>query len=107
MTLALKNALLGLSISASGTTDNIFIDNSDNIRLSPIGISGVNITSSLIGNNGSFNTLKVNNIGVSTSGHQHNISDVQNLENRLTALSGASPMNTAATNNLYLWSNFK
>lgn len=115
MTLALKNAFLGQTITTAGTEEVVVIGANNNINLNtpnPLAIldidHNVNINANLTAENGSFTgTLTLNNLNVSTQGHPHNISDINNLRSELDALTGQAPATTATTNNLFLWSNYK
>lgn len=98
MSIAYKNALLGRSINVSGSRDTILVNSNHNVSV----VSGI-----ISGPNANFNNLTINNSGISLSGHQHSIQDIQNLQNTITSLSGISPANSQSTNNLFLWSNFK
>ena len=97
MSVALKNALLGQSITALSTEEAVVINANQN----------VNFDGSVIAQAGDYSTLRVNNTNVSVAGHQHAISDVANLQSTLNSLTGQAPSTTAASNNLFLWSNFR
>jgi hypothetical protein len=115
MTLALKNAFLGQTITTAGTDEVVVIGANNNVNLNtsnPLAIldidHNVNINANLTAENGSFTgTLTLNNLNVSTAGHPHNISDINNLQSQLSALTGQAPASTATTNSLFLWQNFK
>lgn len=105
MSIAYKNALLGQSINVSGTSDTILVNPNNSVNITPGG-SGVTIPSNLIASSGLFSNLKINNINVAVSGHEHSINDIQNLSYTLTTLSGQAPSTSITSNNLFLWSNF-
>jgi len=98
MSIAYKNALLGRSINVSGSRDTILVDSNHDVSV----VSGI-----ISAPNANFTTLTVNNSGISISGHQHNINDINNLQNIITSLSGISPSNSQSRNNLFLWSNYR
>lgn len=97
MTAAIKNALLGQSITTLGNSESLVINPNRN----------VDFATNLTAQTGDYSTLRVNNTNVALSGHLHPISDIENLQSTLTNLSGISPANSQATNNLFLWSNFR
>jgi hypothetical protein len=103
MSIAYKNALLGRSINVSGSRDTILVNSDHNVSV----VSGIISGPDAAFNNIAANNLTINNSGISLSGHQHSIQDIQNLQNTITSLSGISPANSQSTNNLFLWSNFK
>lgn len=103
MSIAYKNALLGNSISSSGSIDAIAISSDNNISVLSGYPSGIISISGII----NATNLRINNNSVSVSGHNHAISDISLLQQTLTSLSGISPSNSQSTNNLFLWSNFK
>ena len=103
MSIAYKNALLGTSISASGSIDTIAISSDNNISVLSGYPSGTMSISGII----NATNLKINNNSVSVSGHNHAISDIALLQQTLISLSGISPANSQSSNNLFLWSNFK
>lgn len=98
MSIAYKNALLGRSINVSGSRDTILVDSNHDVSV----VSGI-----ISAPNANFNNLTINNSGISVSGHLHNISDINLLQNVITSLSGISPNNSESTNNLFLWSNYR
>jgi len=115
MTLAIKNALLGQTITTSGTAEVVVVGPNNNINLNtsnPLAVldidHNVNINANLTANSANFTqNLRVNNVNVSLEGHSQSISSITNLQAQLDALTGQAPASTATTNNLFLWSNFK
>jgi hypothetical protein len=103
MSIAYKNALLGRSINVSGSRDTILINSDHNVSV----VSGIISGPDAAFNNIAANNLTINNSGISLSGHQHSIQDIQNLQNTITSLSGIAPANSQSTNNLFLWSNYR
>jgi hypothetical protein len=103
MSIAYKNALLGQAISSSGSRDTIVVNSNNDISVLTSSSSGImSISGTLNATN-----IRLNNNIVAISGHNHIISDISNLQNTLTALSGISPANSQSSNNLFLWSNFR
>lgn len=115
MTLALKNAFLGQTITTAGVDEVVVVGSNNNINLNTSNPSAildidhnVNINANLTAENGDFTgTLILNDLNVSTEGHSHIISDIDNLQSELDSLAGQAPATTATTNNLFLWNNFK
>lgn len=109
MTLAYDNAFIGKNIQASGTVQSILIGSDNNISLSTPNSSGLLSVKHSIATSGNISAtnMYVNNIPVSTSGHLHKISDIQNLQPSLDLLSGSAPTTSLTTNTLFLWANFQ
>lgn len=115
MTLALKNALLGQTITTSGTDEVVVVGSNNNVNLNTSNPSAVfdidhnvNINANLTAVGGNFTqSLTLNNVGVALEGHLHPINSIINLQQQLDILTGQAPATTAATNSLFLWQNFR